>query len=280
MPKAEVSISTEILEEIPRFRLPTINQLLPSIKETVSKMEAEAPEWVAYQSATFDLLSIFHDSAPPNAVIGSNVCCAGASVRCSSGNISYYTIRVVGPDPTRNPAPVYKSEAGVVSKQGVLDKPGRMNGVFGWSADRNLIAGALASYTHNFVAMLIAYFERPSLPLTQAWKLPNLVLEETKAPKQFHPAASFTFRHPPTPLAFYRIRVSSETPAKIGLEWWDANKNDLARVDEVDVDAGVTDVLAYVTLPFAVTQGYFSINVIDAPKGIVIERVETIPPCY
>jgi hypothetical protein len=277
---ASVRVEVRRVSAEPRLTLPAVDDLLPKLLEAVSEMGAEGPEWLAYQAAAQDLVRLFLDTAPLGARIGSGVCCSGGGVQVSEGSVSYYTIRVVGADPATAPAPVYRSSAGAVSRQGTLDRPGRMGGAFGWSADRDLIAGALASYVHNWVAMLLAYFKRPSLPLTRAWRLPNLTLSETRAPSQFHPAASFTFRHPPTPLAVYRIGISSETPGKVGLDWWYADKSDLARVDEVEFDAGSNEIIAYVALPPVVTEGYFTINVLDAPKGVTVEYVDTAPPCF
>jgi len=280
MAKVELaSIKVTHIEPEPLYKLPPLNETLAKVEPLVREMEEEGPDWTAYQASCFDHLQFFHDSAPV-CRIGSSVCCNGIGVVTSEGNVRYYTTRVVGLDPRTTPAPVYKSEAGAVTRQGTINRPGRMGGVYGWSADRDLIAGALASFTHNYVISLIGYFERPTLPLTEEWHLPNLTLAETREPEQFHPAASFIFRTVPVPVMVFTIKISSPTAAKLGLDWWDSGKGDVAKA-EVEVSAGRSEILAYVTMPLMLMpmfMGYFTINVLDAPRGITIEEVFTTPP--
>jgi len=274
--KAKIKTIVKTIDVKPLYELPSLNETLAEIRPLVREMMEEGPNWTAYQAACFDHLHIFHDSAP-KCRIGSNVCCNGIGVTISEGDVRYFTGRVVGRDPRTRPAPVYKSEAGAITRQGTIDRLGRMGGVYGWSVDRDLIAGALASFWHNYVISLIAYFKRPKLPLTEEWHLPNLTLEETREPEQFHPAASFVFRTLPAPVMVFTIRVSCPTAAKLGLDWWDSGKGDIAKTD-VEIEAGRSNIIAYVTMPPLLTTGYFTINVLDAPRGITIESIYTTPP--
>ena len=285
--RIKATVEVERLARLPTGRLPiSLNDVIKRIRPKVKEMLEEAPDWVVHQSAVFEQSINYLMTVPgsPQAHIGMNTCCSGAGV-VVSGSIVYYMEKA----PAYSPDDWYRrygdypkiyiatpERTEVILKQ---DRLGRAGGLFGWSKDRNLVAGALASFTHNFVEALIAFVERPRLPQTRDWILPNLTLSETKKPEQFHPPASYSYAvaRPAFNITF-DVRVSSETPVELGFEWWDAYKNDLARVESVKVDAGDNRILAMLRgPPLRIRRGYFTINVLDAPKGLTITSVSTYP---
>ncbi|MCK5615611.1 hypothetical protein KAR91_77820 [Candidatus Pacearchaeota archaeon] len=280
--------SVEILNKLPRVKIPSFSQAQEIRRPQISAMFDEGPNWVLYMATVNDLSSIFLNTAPFGFRINSSGVCAGVGVNSSDGKVTYSTVPVVGSNPAVVRPDIFKTEAGRKTTQGQITAPGRMNGPFGWSVDRNLIAGVLASFRFNFLIILIAYFERGSLPLTRPWSLPNMVLapelreEGVLTPNQLHPAASFTFLQRPSIVRnTYTIDTSCETPATLGIEWWDPAKRDLARIDALQVPAGSSrNIVTLKGSPLAKRSGFFNINVIDAPKGITIDKISVTPPSF
>jgi len=286
--RAQVSVEIEYIERVgaPKIELlpRSLNSVLKEFRPVVVEMAEEGPDWVAYSLAANDLSRTFIDTSPFGVRLAANTCCNTARAFVTDGEVSYYNEIRAAYDPEDfrrrygHYPRLYKSTKGTVVVVGSQDRIGRAGGIYGWSNDKNMIAGALASYRHNFVQSIIAYFKRPRLPLTTAWVLPNLTLEETRAPEQFHPAASFTFRHVrPSMVNRYVVTATCSTPAKLGLEWWASDKSDLGKA-ELELPEGTTRFVArLIGPPFRKIAGYFTINVIDAPKGITIESVTTTP---
>jgi hypothetical protein len=268
-------VEIERISEKPTLPLPgSLNEKLAALKPVLDQMYEEAPGHLRYQAAANDLILDYIMSAPGTS-IATNVCCAGVGLSVS-GTTVYYIPRYVGATLPSGGAPVIKAVNGKSEEQGRITDYGRMGGNFGWSKDRDLIAGALASFTHNWVGLLALFRDRAKLPQTEPWVLPNLTLAETVAPKQFVLPASYHYALlRPALLTRMFVEVSSETPLKLGFEWWDINKNSIARIDSLDVPSGDSTIrLLVYRLP---VRGYFNIEPIDAPKGLTVKSVTTIP---
>lgn len=261
--------------------LGSLNAKIEEIRPTLLEMAEEAPEHVIYSTACGDLLFDYVMGAPGTS-IGTSVCCgSGGKGAYVSGTVVYYCPRYIGATIPPGGVPVIKVANGVSEEQGRLTDYGRMGGPRGWSKDRDLIAGVLASFRHNFVELLALFRDRPRLPLTTPWSLPNLTLAETRAPKQFVLPATFTYNlWRPALASTFTIDLKSDTPIEVGLEWWDAAKGDLARVDSIKLDAGDNRVVAMLRgPPVRIKSGYFNIEPLDAPRGLVVSGVTTTPPC-
>lgn len=259
--------------------LGTLNEWIDRIGPTVREMAEEAPEHLVYQSACHDL-ALEYVAGAPGTSIATNVCCAGVGLSVS-GTTVYYIPRYVGATLPSGGVPVIRVADGVSAEQGRVTTWGRMGGPFGWSADRDLIAGALASFTHNWVGLLALFRDRPKLPLTQPWALPNMTLAETRAPNQLALPATFTYNvwRPAVQVAFV-TDLKSDTPIEIGLDWWDAAKGDMARIESVKLDAGDNRLVAILRgPPVRIKSGFFTVNPIDASQGLVVSSVSTTPSC-
>ena len=257
--------------------LGSLNERLERIGPTVREMAEEAPEHLVYKSGCHDLMLEYIAGAPGTS-IATNVSCAGVGLSVS-GTIVYYVPRYVGATLPPRGQPVIKVANGVSEEQGRIDRYGRMGGPFGWSRDRDLIAGALASFRHNWVGLLALFRDRPKLPLTQPWALPNMTLTETRAPDQLVLPATFTYSvwRPAMNITFV-TDLKSDTPIEVGLDWWDAAKGDMTRIESVELDAGDNRIVSVLRgSPMLIKSGYFTVNPIDAPNGLVISGVRTIP---
>lgn len=275
-PAVEVELRMEKPERALVGRLlGSLNERLERIGPTVREMAEEAPAHLVYQSGCHDLMLEYMAGAPGTS-IATDVCCAGAGVSVS-GTTVYYIPRVVGSRAW--PVDVYKVANGSKSTQGAITGPGRMGGPFGWSEDRDLIAGSLASFRHNWVGLLALFRDRPKLPLTQPWALPNMTLAETRAPDQLVLPATFTYNvwRPAMNVTFV-TDLKSDTPIEVGLEWWDAAKGDITRIESVELDAGDNRIVSALRgSPMLIKSGFFTVNPIDAPNGLVVSGVRTIP---
>lgn len=268
-----------------------MEEVFPAVNEVVHEMQSEGPEHIAHAAAANRLLLDFQDSAPLGAAINAETLCQGSFVTSSNGQITYVHEQNRGQTPEHfrsrhghYPRVERRSSAGSVvvgrnvgSQQGGT---GRANGPTGWMEDGDAIAAALASFVHNFVAALIGYFDRPSLPHTEGdWELPNIVLAETRTPDQFHPAASYSFRVAPTPTVTFATTVSSPTDGALALQVWNSNKEDMGVV-EVDIEEGRNEIVSSVIRAVPMTRGYFNVNVLDAPRGVTVNSVRTFPPAF
>lgn len=268
----------ELLSSRPTLKLPmSFDETLEAMRPGMDAMAEEAPGPVRHEVAARALWLDFLSSAPPVSRIGSAVACSGGVLSTNDGNTIYYFSGTGRYTPVPIGQPIIKVANGTSEEQGRLTTPGRMNGLFGWSKDRNLIAGALSSYSHNFVAMLLGFFNRAKLPQTEPWTLPNMVLAETRVPNQFVLPASYTYSTRPAMSTKFIIETSSQTPISLGFDWWDSGKKDTARIDKVDVGAGDNRVIISVRSPMS---GIFTINPLDAPKGLVVKSVNTFPRSF
>lgn len=257
--------------------LGSLNERLEKIGPTVREMAEEAPEHLVYQSGCHDLMLDYVAGAPGTS-IATNVSCAGVGISVS-GTTVYYIPRYVGGTLPSGGVPVVKVADGIRADQGRLTTYGRMGGPFGWSKDRDLIAGVLASFRHNWVGLLALFRDRPKLPLTQPWALPNMTLAETRAPDQFVLPATFTYNvWRPAMTVTFVTDLKSDTPIEVGLDWWDSARGNMARIESVELDAGDNRIVSTLRgSPMSIKSGFFTVNPIDAPNGLVISGVRTIP---
>lgn len=281
MPEIKLELlETEGYKEKLEGWIPDIfNEKLKRLKEELAPMREEAPEHVVYQASVLDLIGYYIANAPEGTSVATNTCCAGAGVQVS-GSALYRIDRYVGATLPSGGVRVTKVEAGKSEEIGRIAEFGRMGGPFGWAKGRDLIAGALASFTHNWVGFLGLFRSRPRLPLSNPWPLPNLTLRETVAPEQFHMPASMAYSiWRPSFIKDFYISMRAPTPVKVGIDFWDPFKNDLARIDEVDVPQGdtVTRIRMTATIPTAGQRGMLTINPTNAPQGLTVMRVDTRP---
>jgi len=273
-------VKCELLSERPSFRVEPFNETLARRKSELSAMYEEAPEHLIYSSAVLDRFVSFLQSAPPKTTVAGNVCCAGVGLQLTAKN--YYVVPVyVGATLPPGGLPVYRYAEGVREEVLRLDRYGRAGGLFGWDKYRDVVGWVLASFRHNFVEKLMGYVDRPRVPFTGEWVLPNLVLAETVAPSQAVPPASFAFTLlRPALRTTFIVEYSSDTPVTFGFEFWDYAKRDVGRVESFRVDQpGDVRVLITLLRPTLRRSGYFTVDVHDAPHGIVLKSVTSRPMC-
>lgn len=258
-------------------RIADINIAKRESSALLCSMQNETTDWLEYSEAANNVMNKYYLRTLQNigASIVSNIVCSGVNSRLTRDDITYS--RDVYP--TAAPGgKIYKTDKAGTTTQGQFSSPGRMNGITGWSTDRNLIAAALASYTHNFVALMMAFFSRAQLPLNESVQLPNLVLAETREPKQFVPPLSMSYNILPSPVMVTRVKTTAPVASQIKLVQWNSSKEDLAESEVIDIPAG-TSTIEFVTqlYPFE-NSGILNIEPVNAPQGITIESIETIPP--
>lgn len=243
-------------------------------RQRQEQMQEEGASWQADAAAVSQATADFAASAPDGLEFGDATNCTGVGVTTSSGGTTYSVARTVGSDPAELRPNVFKNGD---NKVGQITGPGRMNGDFGWSSDGNLIVGALASYTHNFVSSMLAYFSRPSLPYSsdEGWELPNLVLAETEDPDQFHPVGSFKYSLRPSAVKRFSVSIAAPQTSTVGIDLRDSNFNSISRIEEQEIQEGETNLV--ISSVGAGTEGFLNINPLDAPDGLTITSVSTYP---
>jgi hypothetical protein len=279
----DITVSSEITSEdntyLEELVPPQIDKVFNEATGRFDAMEGEGPEWSQYAVSAQTTMNSFLESAPGGLGFADATNCTGAGVTAGTGGVTYSVARTVGPDPAELRPDVLKREGDSESKVGQITGPGRMNGKFGWSKDKNLIVGALASYEHNFVSSILGYFERPSLPFSpdnSGWKLPNLVLNETEDPDQFHPTGSFAYSTRPSLYKQFNVQMQVPQKSKVGIDLWDSSKSSISRIEEQEIPKGTTT-LTITTVGFGNDSGYLNINPLDAPEGLTITNVQSVP---
>jgi hypothetical protein len=275
----KISISSLKLVSSAPPKLPNIDAIHAESKAWLAPMGAETTPWLENSFAVSKLLATYSDSLRDvGARIGSSTICTAFGALVSDGETSYRVQQVAGQEVRELKPALYKSTRTGTVQVGQLTEPGRMGGLGGWTTDKDAIAGALASYTHNFVAMILAFFSRASLPLTKSVTLPNLVLSETREPKQFVPPLSMSFSKLPSPIFTNTIKVSAPVKSSLWVELWDSGKNTLGKTDILEVEPGTSElVVNHFLMPWE-NSGYVNIEPNDAPQGLVIESINIMPP--
>lgn len=279
----DIEVSSELSIENSNVREelvpPRVDDFFQESQPRFDEMEEEGPEWSQYSTSANATMGAFLETAPEGLGFSDATNCTGAGVTAGTGGVTYSVARTVGPNPSELQPDVFKREDGSETVVGTIEGPGRMNGDFGWSNDKNLVVGALASYTHNFVSSILAYFDRPSLPFNPdsgGWQLPNLVLNETEDPDQFHPVGSFTYSVRPSLYKQFNVEIQASQDSTVGIDLWDSNKQSISRIESQEIPEG-TSTLTITTVGFGNNQGYLNINPLDAPDGLTITAVSTQP---
>jgi len=297
--------SIEVKQErvsLPNISLPThptakMRKLMPALES----MKDEAPDTVRLEALARSQLAEYGEDSP-SFNFGSDVHCHGAGVQATSTKV--YRLKTVSgarspqnhhdrygrwPYVTLNGSKTATVRTGdTTHKKGL----GRMRGWNGWDDSKDCIEANLTSFEHNFEALLIAFGDRPSLPCTTSWRLPNLVESPEIAkrekhynasidvPKQFAPSASYKYNfNLPTPMAVFHVKVKAPVDSKGYVQFWDGNKKEISTTDELKFPEGSTT--THVTLrgdPMKISSGYININPSYAPNGLTVAEVTTTPP--
>ena len=241
-------------------------------------------------------------NAPRGLVLGNNTCCHGAGVQ-----VTTYRVYTMERRAARSPEDfrrryghyprVYMTEKGRTTQVAVMrgnrrEGLGRMGGDHGWDSTRDLFGFALASFRHNFQALLGAFADRPKLPCKEEWHLPNLIYSEKVEeierrygcrivePPVAVPPASYKFSFvAPTPMMVLAIGTNCPRDTKAILEVWDANKRDLADPTEVTFPQGESETILVVQAPFGtvIQKGFFNINPVNSEMTVAYVNV-LFPP--
>lgn len=276
----EVEVSQQS-SEVPEEAIPSSpDDFIEEARQRSIEMQDEGSEWSAFTGAVGMATNDFLASAPDGLNLGDDTSCSGVGVSASSGGVSYSIERVVGSTSFQEEPDITKTTSdGNVVVVGTVDSPGRMNGDFGWSSDGNLIAGVLASFSHNWVGKLLAYFDRPTLPFNpdnEGWKLPNLVLAETEEPSQFHPVGSFKYNLRPSIFRQFTVSIIAPQDSVVGIDMWNSNKESVTRIESQEIPEGESE-LVISSAGYMQNSGFLNINPLDAPAGITITDVTSLP---
>jgi len=176
---------------------------------------------------------------------------------------------------------VFKETRAERTRTLVLEGPkrdgfGRAQGTYGWSDDRDLVAFIDANpRTLNATLLMMGYFDRPSIPCTDSIRVPNhevgQVLDQILFP------VSYSYNNP-SPVITYQVKVNSPTDGKLGLDLWNSNKERaISEPQEIEFSEGRSIITLAVIGPPA--SGYLNVNPLDAPEGLTVTEVRTVPPC-
>lgn len=192
-------------------------------------------------------LEYYVGGTPRNTALGSNVCCHGAGVHVTTYKV--YKMEGAGayhPDEFNRRYGHYPRlfmvDHGRTTRVGEMrgDKNhslGRAGGLTGWDSTRDMFGFAMASFEHNFEALLGAFSSRPSLPCTDAWTLPNLVYSEEieRRERRFNceivepayaiPPASYSYSFMlPTPSMVLLVGTKCDQEVNTKCEVWNSDK--------------------------------------------------------
>jgi hypothetical protein len=89
---------------------------------------------------------------------------------------------------------------------------------------------------------------------------------------------SSVFSIPPSPIMTNTIRATAPVASSFYVIVLNSNKQQIGKSDLLSIPAGTSDITVETQLtPFERT-GYFNIEPYNAPQGIVIESITTMPP--
>jgi len=241
-------------------------------------------------------------NGPSGLVFGNNTCCHGAGV-----NVTTYRSYWMETRPAYSPEDfnaryghypkIFVTEKGKTYEVHTMRGPskdglGRAGGATGWDSTRDMFAFALASFRHNFQALLGAFASRPSLPCTEAWHLPNLINSnyvqdiESKygckivEPPVAVPPASYTYSFTlPTPMAALAVGTNCPKDTNAYIEFWGSDKKDLVEPFAVTFPQGENETIITLraTPPALIQSGYFNINPVDGEMTVSYVKV-LFPP--
>jgi len=270
--------------------LPTpreMTEMLAEIEESVAPMLkvgdiSPVNVFSAYSKAAMEW---YVGNGPKGLALANDVCCHGARVSVTTYRVYYMEQRAA-----HSPADfhrrygyyprVWKAEKGrkevALLMKGDRDEGlGRAGGATGWDKWRDCFGFALASFKHNFQALLGAFVSRPKLPCSEEWHLPNLVCapEVVRLESKYHarivkppvavPPASYHYSWTiPTPVMTLAIGTKCPRKTVAYLEFWDRNKKDLCYPVKVEFDEGETETIVAVRAApgYLFDEGYLNIN--------------------
>jgi len=241
-------------------------------------------------------------NAPKGLNLGNNTCCHGAGVQVTTYR-SYFMERGAAhtPDDFRNRyghyPRIYMREKGKTYEVHTMRGPasgglGRAGGYAGWDKTRDLFAFALASFRHNFQALLGAFASRPSLPCSEAWHLPNLIhskyVEDIERrygcrivrPPVAVPPASYSYSFTlPTPMMVLAVGTKCPRDVECWVEFWGPNKQNLVDPYKVTFPKGESETIFTLRAapPAMLQKGFFNINPINSELTISYVRVLAPP---
>ena len=274
-------------------------------------LDAVLPQMNDNAASVIDLLSAYSKGvvaewyigqAPPGVNMGNNVCCHGAGVQ-----VTTYCVYFMEKRPAYSPENFYqryghyprifRRQYGQTYQVSVMRGPyeqglGRAGGFTGWDKLRDLFAYALASFKHNFEALLGAFASRPKLPCYEAWHLPNLVYapEVTNIERRYHahivappvavPPASYKFNFAaPAPAMVLAVGTKCPQDTHTYIEFWDSQKRDMVQPFKVTFPSGENETIISLRAipPFMLQSGYFNINPVNSPMTVSYVKV-LFPP--
>jgi hypothetical protein len=289
---------------------PNPTTIADRLVERIDSMREEAVGPMYAGATARGQLRMMASNSPADFVFGSDVHCSGAGV--STTNVidvdSYWLETTTGSKTPQEhidqtgTRPTYKASktSGVVEDvmqivPGETTGPegtGRARGINGWDDLGNMIGGTLASFAHNFQALLLGYGKLPSLPSYEPWQLPNLVEDpevvnrersynaSIQFPKNFAPSAAYTYQLPlPSPVIYLLVNTKTDGGATGVVEFWDSNDDVLARTQELDFPDGAHQtIISLEGNPLGMSSGRVNLNPGDAPNGLTVQGIDIFPP--
>ena len=296
--------SSRVIDKTPRFvfnpseKTNTYNTIVSILKPMLADNTSSFVDIEA--GFAKHMLSHYATNAPKGLNIGSNVCCHSVGVQVTTYRV--YTMdraAAYSPEDFRNRYGHYPRLYVIDKKKGtsVVGEMkgnrkyslGRAGGDYGWDKTRDLVAFALASFRHNFEALLAAFSSRPSLPCTDYWDLPNLVNDQDIASREssYHakivappvavPPASYTFDFMvPRRAVTFRVAVATPNETESYVEFWDSAKNDMAKPLKVIFPKGTSE--TWIRLRgFPIKSGYFNINPVNSEMRVTYVKLGFFP---
>jgi len=280
---------------------PRAEMVFDKIKDTLKVMRevGEAPDQLIQESFAREMMKTYTVQSPRRVAIASNVCCHGAGVQCGTYKIYYMDRKpAYSPEDWRRRYGSYPNiylhdkATGQTITVGTMKGPsheglGRAGGYTGWTSDGDGFGFALASFKHNFEALLAGIEQRATAPTTESWTLPNLVLdpEIVQREMRYHakiveppsacPPASYEVSTYLVPRITYLIGIKTDIDSTLILQIRDiTTKKEYAHTDIIEVPAGGAVLKMHVrSIPF-VRAHILDINPVDAPHGITVSYVK------
>jgi hypothetical protein len=294
----KVKISKPEFKTIRGVLPPAIDEqekIYSSIVDTLEAMVVEnTSSYVEIESAfAKEMMATYTGNGPSGLNIGSNVCCHGAGVQVT-------TYRVYRMDKASAGSPedfkrrygyyprIYVTERGNTYQVATMQGPrshglGRAGGDIGWDTLRDAFAYALASFRHNFEALIGAFSSRPKIPCSDHWTLPNLVYSKDIVDRERKynariveppvavPPASYTFSlTAPSPVMVLAVGTKCPREVKAYCEFWNSSKKDMVEPFEVTFPEGDSETI--ITLQGGVftpvQKGFFNINPVNSEMTV------------
>jgi len=309
-------IVLDFIESIRRMGV-TMNatESIDKIASVIESMEEEAPDWVKMTAIAQDSMKAYSVTKPWDVVFGFNICCGGAGVSTTDGTVVTYEMErgaACDPEGFKRKYGHYpriwriETKAGTEVKRELVleqDRLGRAGGVFGWDKYKVMIAGALASFKHNFEEYIHAFARYAKVPLRKAWVLPNVIPDVNKVearkwhakimkPPTFCPPAVLRYRTKFPILNQVLIRIGLYNPDRktstVGVEIWNYEKQNRAQIKDIEVPPGNSELRIKLRCnPLSISQrvdisnGYVTVEPIQANEGIVVTYATSEPkPAY